>query len=191
MLDVIRSFIAAEISDPRIRQRITEIQNIIRDTRADLRLVQPENIHATIRFLGEISQSVIEQIKDEMALVKFGNFQVTLLGIGAFPNSHRPNVVWVGISQGAEQLKDIHAQLEPRLRAIGIAPDNKGFNPHITIARVKSPKNRDELARTVTEMENTEVGTVNVHKIDLKRSVLTPRGPIYSTIFEKNAESNT
>ncbi len=189
MSETIRSFIAAEISEQQITRRISEIQDLIVATGAYLRAVQPQNVHVTIRFLGEIPAPVVEEVKREMNEIVFNEFQTIMRGVGAFPNLRRPNVVWIGMSEGASELRQIHAQIEPRVRSIGLPSDNKGFNPHITIARVRSGRNTQELSRAISEMETAEVGTMKVSKIALKRSVLTPRGPIYSTLFEKHAVS--
>jgi 2'-5' RNA ligase len=95
-----------------------------------------------------------------------------------------PRVVWAGITEGADQLRSIFNQLEPRLRSLGFAPDPKGFSPHLTIARVKSGRNKAELAQCLTENANYEFGVVHAACLRLKRSDLTPKGPIYSTLKE-------
>ena len=150
--------------------------------------MQPQNIHVTIRFLGEITRPIIEDVQQEMTAVTFRPFEVRLQGVGVFPHLKRPRVVWIGIAQGDKELRDIHSQLEPRLRALGLPADDKGFSPHITIARVRSGRNREELSTAIGEMNQIEIGELAVTKVALKRSVLTPHGPVYSTLYEKHAE---
>jgi 2'-5' RNA ligase len=153
-------------------------------TGADLKLVEPKNIHMTLRFLGNVTPSTIEMIFEEMKKVQFTPFDVRLRGVGAFPNLRYPRVAWAGITQGAGQLRSIFEQLEPKLLGLGFAPDPKGFSPHLTIARVRSGRNHVELAKYLSENENFEFGVINAKCLRLKRSDLTPRGPIYSTLKE-------
>jgi 2'-5' RNA ligase len=125
-----------------------------------------------------------EKTFEEMKKVQFASFDVKLHGVGAFPDLRYPRVLWVGITQGADQLRSIFSQLEHGLRSLGFAPDPKGFSPHLTIARVRSGRNKAELAMVATENANYEFGTIKAQCIRLKKSDLTPKGPIYSTLKE-------
>ncbi len=184
MPETIRSFIAFDIDSDSILKRITNVQNLLNKTGADLKLVKPKNVHITMRFLGNITPNMVEKIFEEMKKVQFTPFDVKICGIGAFPHLRYPRVLWVGITEGADQLRNIFNQLEPRLRSLGFAPDPKGFSPHLTIARVKSGRNKADLVKSVTENTNYEFGIVRADCLRLKRSDLTPKGPIYSTLKE-------
>jgi 2'-5' RNA ligase len=184
MPDSIRSFLAFDIENDTVLNRLAAAQKHLIQTGADLKLVEPQNIHITIRFLGNITQATAEKIFNEMKQVQFTPFNVQIKGIGAFPNPNYPRVVWAGITTGADQLKSVFSQLEPRLRGLGFTPDQKGFSPHLTIARVRSGRNKQQLAQFVTENANYEFGTVNAKCLRLKKSDLTPRGPVYSTLKE-------
>ena len=182
--DKIRSFIAVDLADGKLIQGIVKSQTELALTGADIKIVEPENIHATLRFLGEVSSALLDQVKNELSQIAFPPFVIELRGIGAFPSSHRPNVIWVGITKGEEDLQKIFSQLEPRLRGLGFVSEKRGFSPHITIARVKSGRNREALHSAIVEMSDREFGLMDVQSIKLKKSTLTPKGPIYSTIFE-------
>ncbi|MEM3626503.1 MAG: RNA 2',3'-cyclic phosphodiesterase [Candidatus Bathyarchaeia archaeon] len=184
MTETIRSFIAFDIENELVVKKIKDLQDLLTATGADLKLVEPKNIHITVRFLGNITMNMAEKIFEEMNKVKFTSFNVKIFGVGAFPNLRYPRVLWAGITQGAEQLQNIFNQLEPRLRGLGFTPDPKGFSPHLTIARVKSGRNKAELAKFITENVNYEFGVVKAECLRLKRSDLTPKGPIYSTLKE-------
>ncbi|MFH0849199.1 MAG: RNA 2',3'-cyclic phosphodiesterase [archaeon] len=186
-----RSFVAVEINDQRILDRIIQVQQRLLMTGGDLRVVQPQNIHVTIRFLGEIPASLVDEVRNIMSRVSFKPFHVKLEGVGVFPNERRPNVLWIGITEGVRELREIHSQLESGFRAIGLSPDNKGFSPHITVARVRSRKNQESLSGLVLEMNATEIGAIDVTEFVLKRSVLTPQGPIYSRILAKAANGTS
>jgi 2'-5' RNA ligase len=167
-----------------ILRGITAAQSILAKTGADLKLVEPKNIHITLRFLGNITPNTVERIYAEMTKVQFTAFDVKIRGVGAFPQLRYPRVLWIGITQGADQLRSIFEQLEPRLQTLGFAPDSKGFSPHLTIARVRSGRNREALVKYVNENANLEFGTIRAECLRLKRSDLTPKGPIYSTLKE-------
>jgi 2'-5' RNA ligase len=185
----IRSFIAVDMDDASVISKLVEAQRALRDLGADLKLVEPENIHATVRFLGEVPQSTIELVEEQMNEIKFSPFDAEFVGLGAFPNLRRINVVWVGMRKGHEEVSQIFEQLEPRLRQTGFAPDRKGFSPHVTIARVKTGRKREELAKFVDDMRDTPFGVIHVEELRLKKSVLTPQGPVYSTIHTVRASA--
>jgi len=185
----IRSFVAVDVTDSVVLQKIATCRAELSRTGADLRFVESENIHATLRFLGEVSVSVLDQVKNELAQISFQPFVIELTGVGAFPNPRRPNVVWIGMSRGAEELQWIFSQLEPHLRQLGFPADRKGFSPHITIGRVKSGRNRDALFSSIMGMSDLQFGSMTVGSVKLKKSTLTPKGPIYSTIYELLAKS--
>lgn len=184
MPETIRSFIAFDIEDDAILKRISDVQKMLLETGADLKLVEPKNIHITIRFLGNITSATVEKIGEELKKVQFTPFDIKISGVGAFPNMHYPRVLWAGIIEGTVQLKEIFNQIEPRLRSLGFAPDPKGFSPHLTIARVKSGRNKTELVKCLNQNVNYNFGTVRASCLRLKRSDLTPKGPLYSTLKE-------
>ena len=169
MPEPIRSFLAFDIENDTVLNRLADAQHQLLQTGADVKLVEPQNIHITIRFLGNITLET---------------FNVQIKGLGAFPNPRYPRVVWAGITQGAEQLQSVFSQLEPKLRGLGFTPDTRGFSPHLTIARVRSSRNKQQLAEFLTKNANYEIGPVDARCLRLKKSALTPRGPIYSTLKE-------
>jgi len=183
----IRSFIAVDLDDVSIREKIASVQRGLEGTGAQLKMVEPSIMHLTLRFLGEIPAPVVENVKSVLDSASFRSFPVHFSGLGAFPNLNRINVVWVGMTEGQGQLQDIFRQIEPKLRQLGIPADDKGFNPHLTIARVRSGLNKQALAEYVMNFRDQDFGTMQVNAVRLKRSTLTPKGPIYTTIHEKAA----
>ncbi|UCC57841.1 MAG: RNA 2',3'-cyclic phosphodiesterase [Candidatus Bathyarchaeum sp.] len=184
MSETIRSFFAFDIEDEGVIRRLAEAQGMLANTAADLKRVKPQNIHLTVRFLGNISPPIVDTIYEEMKQVSFSPFEIELRGLGAFPRLSRPRVIWAGIKKGANELVNVFEQLEPRLRGLGFKPDTKGFSPHLTIARVRSGRNKVQLIKLVRELENYDFGAVKAECLRLKKSVLTPRGPIYTTLRE-------
>ncbi len=184
MPEPIRSFLAFDIENDTVLNRLAAVQRLLVQTRADVKLVEPQNIHITVRFLGNLTPAMVEKIFDAMKQVQFAPFNVQMKGLGAFPDLRYPRVVWAGITDGADQLKTVFSQLEPRLRGLGFSPDHKGFSPHLTIARVRSGRNKAQLADFITENANCDFGTIKAQCLRLKKSDLTPKGPIYSTLKE-------
>ena len=188
--ETIRSFIAIDLESQTLNQ-ISALQKTLVDTDADLKLVETKNIHITLRFLGEKPLSLVNRIGEDLNSLQFDPFEVSVHGTGVFPDMRRINVVWVGIEKGVLQLINIHNQIELKLKKLSIRPDDRGFSPHITVARVKSAKNKDKLTETVLNTRDKEFGTFNVDSVKLKKSILTPKGPIYTTLAEAKAKTKT
>ncbi len=184
MSEMIRSFIAFDLDSDFVRKKLMEIQTLLVGTGADLKVVDPQNIHFTMRFLGDVRLEDVEKIYEAMKKALFVPFGVKIQGIGAFPDVRYPRVVWAGITHGANDLRSISSQLEPHLTALGFAPDPKGFSPHLTIVRVRGGKNKAELAKFINEHKDFDFGSIIAACLRLKKSDLTPKGPIYSTLKE-------
>jgi 2'-5' RNA ligase len=184
MSERIRSFLAFDINNESVLQRFSEVQRLLLETGVDLKLVDPKNIHITLRFLGDISLNMIDSILESMAKVSFSAFDCRIHGLGVFPNFNRVSVIWAGIESGVQELKNVFEQLEPELQSLGFKADLKGFSPHLTLARVKSGRNKAELIRLIQELADSNFGVVRADCLRLKKSVLTPKGPIYSTLRE-------
>ena len=184
MSEQIRSFIAFDMQSEQVLSRLAAAQKLLVETGVDLKPVAPQNIHITLRFLGDISPSMVEKVYDAIKNVKFTPFTIQLQGLGVFPSLNYPRVVWAGMTQGAEELKNIFTQLEPQIRALGFAADAYGFSPHLTIARVRSGINKQHLAELVMKKANYEFGIIKADCLRLKRSQLSPKGPTYTTLRE-------
>ncbi len=183
-MESIRSFIAYDLGDHEILSRISDVQRKLEGTGASLKLVNPQNIHVTLRFLGNIQPSMVHKIYGEMEQVDFDSFQVEVCRVGAFPTIRRPRVIWAGIQKNLDKLQAISRQLATRLHALGFPSDSRAFSPHITLARVRSGRNAAELADRITELTDYMFGVLNLECLKLKKSVLTSRGPIYTTLKE-------
>jgi 2'-5' RNA ligase len=184
MSETIRSFIAFDIDNELVVRQLSEVQGMLINTGANLKLVKPQNIHVTMRFLGNITLHMVDSIHEEMKQISFTPFNIELKGLGAFPSLRYARVVWTGIRKGADELVNIFNQLEPRLRKLGFKPDRKGFSPHLTIARVRTGRHKAELVRCVEDLADYEFGVIKADCLRLKKSVLTPKGPIYTTLRE-------
>ena len=176
-----RAFIAVDVEEPSVLDRICEFQALLAGTRASLKLVEKENIHITLWFLGDITPRTAERVGDCLRKLEAEPFTIELTGVGAFPSPGRPRVIWIGVGRGSEELKAIYEQLKECLRKLGFRPEPRGFTPHVTVARVKL--RTPELVRAVMENSTLSFGSFRAEEVRLKKSVLTPRGPIYSTVL--------
>ncbi len=180
----VRCFVAVDIEDPNLLDSMVRAQDLLRGTGADLKMVERENIHLTMRFLGDVREGLLEELRGVVSGIGFDPFLAELRGMGAFPSLRRPRVVWVGLTKGAAELSEIFKRLESGLTGLGFRPEGRGFSPHITLARVRSERNRERLAEQVMIKSDEGFGEFTLNYIRLKKSVLTPKGPIYSTIAQ-------
>jgi len=181
---VLRAFIAVDI-EGELSEKLARLAESLKSTGADVKLVEKENFHITIRFLGNVPEESIDVIEKIMrdAVREVKPHKLKLRGVGAFPSPERPRVVWVGV-EGDEELRKIFERIERELRRLGFKPETKGFTAHVTLARVRSGRGREALVKWINDMKDVELGELEVKSIRLKKSTLTPRGPIYETLRE-------
>ncbi len=184
-----RSFLSYDIEEPAVLAKVRNFQSGLGSIGADLKLVRPEILHFTIRFLGEIT----EQEKERIIQTLEGNvppldLEVRFKGIGTFPNDKRISVIWIGSDESSakkfeEQARIINTRLEEQLQTLPREKEDR-FNPHVTIARVKTGRNKEELARFLQLHKDEDFGSAKIRKLKLKLSDLTPEGPRYSDLHE-------
>ncbi|HII68105.1 MAG TPA: RNA 2',3'-cyclic phosphodiesterase [Thermococcaceae archaeon] len=177
-----RAFIAIEINDE-VRKKLVEIQEKIDRTKsAKIKFVEPENLHITLKFLGEITEEQAEDIKRilESIAKKRKKHEVDAKGIGVFPNYNYVRVIWAGVDND-EEIKKMAEEIDNALFKLGFKRE-KNFVSHITIGRVKFVKDKVGLMLALKELSNEEFGKFKVEAIELKKSTLTPKGPIYETL---------
>jgi 2'-5' RNA ligase len=182
-LDKVRAFIAVEL-DSQLLPKVLELQREILSVGADIKAVEPENIHFTLKFLGEIPQTTVDEVTSSMNKLNFNSFAVELRGIGCFPNMRNPRVIWIGVSTGEDAFGRLSRQLEDHLRGNNLKSEGERFTAHLTIGRVRSGRNKAAVIKKVGELLNAEVGRMTVRSVKLKKSTLTSRGPIYTTLSE-------
>jgi 2'-5' RNA ligase len=170
-----RTFIAVDLESNEVKKEISNIQQSINKSGADLKLVSPENLHFTLRFLGEITEKEFEMIRELLKQIEFPSFKISYRGLGVFPNERRISVIWIGVDQGREELIK-------KLLTLNFRPDKK-FLPHLTISRVRSGRNKEELIRSIEPHMQDELGDDIVSSIRIKKSDLTPKGPVYTDMF--------
>lgn len=183
---LVRCFIAVDVYDQALKERILEVQRRLESLDAKFTFVEPEKMHITLKFLGEISDLKIREIRESLGDLRFPPFNLGLKGMGVFPNPNRPRVIWIGVSEGADEISRLAEMVDDSLGRLGFPREAKGFKPHLTIARVKRSGGA-ALAEILREYSLREFGASKVESIKLKESTLTPKGPIYTTLHEWKA----
>ena len=178
----IRSFIAVDIEDDAIIHKIREIQDSLASANADIKFVEPQNLHYTLKFLGDVDEGVIEDIIEELKKINIPKFNMKIEKLGAFPTISRIRVIWVGASIGSEKMISLNSEIESHLEKFRFKKENRGFTPHLTIGRVRSGRNKNKLIAMIQNLKDVEIGQINVTCFKLKKSTLTPKGPIYETL---------
>ena len=180
---MIRSFLAIELPKP-ILGKIEEVQGDLRSTHADVRWVSPEKIHVTLKFFGNIEESRIDLIfkSIEEPMRDALPFSVRVRGAGAFPSLKNPRVIWMGLADGKEMLISLQKQIEDRLAKIGFEPEDRPFQPHLTLGRMKSSRGKEELVRRMEKYTEEEFGAFQVERVVLFKSDLRPSGPVYTLL---------
>ncbi|MDA4116934.1 MAG: RNA 2',3'-cyclic phosphodiesterase [Thaumarchaeota archaeon] len=178
-----RAFLAFETS-PTVIDNLLAVEEELRKTKADVKLVDRENLHFTVKFLGEIPENVVAEIDKRIGGLALAKMEVGVRGLGAFPDTRRPRVVWAGVSRQDEPAASKSAQeVIDALRGVG-EEDERRYHPHITVARVRSPRNQEELVKVIRDYSDSDFGRTTITALKLKSSTLTPNGPIYRDVRE-------
>ena len=182
---MIRSFLAIELPEA-IRKRIEEIQADLRSTNSDVRWVSPEKIHLTLKFFGNIEESRVDAITKSTEPLVGGtpHFSLEVRGMGAFPNIRNPRVIWMGLIDEKQVLVPLQEQLESTLETIGFQVEDRLFRPHLTLGRMNSARGKDDLTGRIQKHKEEKFGDVEVKRLVLFKSDLTPTGPIYTPLEE-------
>lgn len=181
----VRAFLAIDLDDD-LKPKINKIIRQFKKTDARIKYVELANLHLTLKFFGDIDTNGLDLLKDAIArtVSDYEPFNIKIKGCGAFPNTNRIKVIWVGIDDDAV-IKDLHSRLDKEFVKLGFDKDKK-FSTHLTIGRMKTAKNKNQVKSTIEEFSEFEIGEMEVSRISLKKSTLTPHGPIYDDleIFE-------
>jgi RNA 2',3'-cyclic 3'-phosphodiesterase len=178
---MIRTFVAVNL-DQAIRDRIGEAEKDF--SMKGLKLVDPALIHVTMKFLGNVEENRIDEIADALKKVKVPPFTAHIRSIGGFPNARSPRVIWIGAEPG-ENFTEMNRQVEDVLAGIGFEREGR-FKPHVTIGRVKfsDPMQKQRLPQLFEKYSDFDAGTMQVDRMHLMKSTLSPKGPKYEALRE-------
>lgn len=176
---MLRTFLAIPVpATAELQQALQSLAGLGRAVRA----VKPETLHVTLKFLGDTPEEQVPAIAGaaDAVAARFSRFTLRLVGLGAFPPERRPSVVWVGIHD-AEPLCRLATELDAAMQPLGFSPEDRPFQPHLTLARVKArpPK---ELAGLLRDHAATNFGIAEITAVEFLQSELLPAGPRYTIL---------
>ena len=180
----LRTFIAVSI-DKTIRDHAVALQESLGRSGADVKWVEPENLHVTLLFLGEVEDralpAVCRVVSDVTA--ERAPFEMSVERAGCFPNPRRPRTLWVGVGDGLQELVALHDALEQPLLDLGCyRREERQYTPHLTLGRVKGDSGADQLASALARRADWQGGRVRVGEVLVMSSELRPEGPTYTIL---------
>ncbi len=187
-MSVIRAFIAFDLT-PEILRRLGQISTQFQDrlNGIPVRWVPVENIHLTLKFLGDVSIANLDMLKRVLQTEAGGHrgFEISVGGGGAFPNTRRPRVIWVGV-ESPPDLFSVQAGIENQMARLGYAREERPFSAHLTLGRVSRNVEPDDVRQIGVMLETTKIGFLGaalMREVHLYKSDLRPDGAIYSRLF--------
>lgn len=188
MAEMIRAFIAIELTDD-FKGVLLEVgrQLEARIAPGTVRWVKPKAMHLTLVFLGDTPAVKLEAIHQAItaAAAPIPPISLTATGLGCFPNTRRPRVVWVGVGEPAAHLQQLKRALDRQLEPLAYRPERRSFSPHLTLGRVHKRARREDaalLGEVVESATLTDAGAMTAQQVHLIRSDLRPAGPIYTVL---------
>lgn len=178
-----RIFIAVDLTDE-LRKELGALIRPLRGFGADIRWTPEENMHLTLKFLGDTPESRIQEVGEALEAVAADqeSFRLVFGGLGAFPDTRNPRILWVGLAAGQEEMARLALAVETRMVRLGFAKEERPFSPHLTLGRVRSPKNLESFLRAFQETKYHSDLSVMVDHLTLYQSTLTPEGSVYRAL---------
>ena len=180
----LRCFIAIEIPDT-VKKEIGEAADMLRKYDADIKWVNAQNLHITLKFLGNTPEEAVPEISESLlsAVSPFRPFYIKISGTGVFPSRKSPRVIWIGVENG-ESLPRLAADIDRSLSLLGYKKEEREFRPHLTLGRVRSRKGMVSIVNELDSLKEKEFGIFTIDRIKLMRSELKPKGPEYTCLRE-------
>ncbi len=168
------------------KKKLSGIQLKLKNISCDAKWVEEENLHFTMKFLGNVEVSAVPALVDAVkaALAGVPAFTIRPLGMGFFSGAARPRVLWVGLQGEMGRLQKIYEQINRAHLPLGFPQEKRPFSPHLTLARLRSGKGSETLVMKVNEMspDIEQIGSLKIRSVDLMQSELNRRGPIYTPL---------
>jgi len=179
----VRTFIAVDVGKA-IRHRLVGLQETLAEAGTAIKWVEPENLHVTLLFLGEVDErevpGVCKLVAQETA--RHADFTMSVETVGCFPHARRPRILWAGVGHGTQELCALHDGLEPPLEELGYRREERRYTPHITLGRVTSDRATSALVQALAGQAGWKGGEIEVADLQVMSSQLTPKGPVYTVM---------
>jgi 2'-5' RNA ligase len=179
-----RTFIGVALNDA-TRHKLVRLQQQFSQSGSKVKWVEPENLHVTMLFLGEVdAREVLDVCKAVgRVTIKLPAFSMSVAGVGGFPNLRRPRTLWIGIDEGAQELIRLHDDMEGELLKLGCyRREDRQYTPHVTLGRVRGDDLTPELRDALAQHADWRAGTMNVNDVHVLSSELTAEGPVYTVL---------
>ena len=184
-MNKIRTFVAVDVNES-VRRRATRLIEQLAANAGNVKWVEPQNMHLTLQFLGEVPQTDVHEVclAVQRAVVGCVPFAMSLLGAGAFPHAGRPSTIWIGVDQGAQQLKTIQRRIQQALKPLGFPPERRAYHPHLTIGRIRRGRvsGGSLLAQVLRDQQSFDAGRSTVDQVIVYASYLEHTGPSYQAM---------
>jgi len=177
-----RCFIAIDINKD-VKTKISGLQEILKGCNADVRWVRPENIHLTLKFLGNVEEHRLDNVRARLEDIcpRYSSFTLMAKGMGLFPDKRRPRVIWVDVN-GNGNLRGLQSDIEGAMATMGFKKEERAFTPHLTIGRFRSRTGIDALYDKMQLYRDESFGVIDVRSVLLMESRLRPSGAEYRKI---------
>ena len=174
-----RLFIAIDLPEE-IKQSLADIKDSFDKDTGKIRWITKENLHITLKFLGEMNKDKQEEVTKILNKITFSPFTLHFSSFGVFPNSDKIRIFWTGL-EPKDKLFDLHKIIDTSLSEH--FPPNQNFLAHVTLARIKSLKDKETFLETIHKLKPPSLKTdINIKQFHLYESVLTPGGPVYTKL---------
>jgi RNA 2',3'-cyclic 3'-phosphodiesterase len=187
-MSTLRTFIAIEL-DEELKDNLARLQNRLRAEMSprSVRWVRPEGIHLTLKFLGDTTAEQVEEVKEALARAAVGSGPITFSvgGVGCFPNTRRPRVVWVGLHEPAGALARLRDAVEGQVAPLGFPTEKRPFSPHLTLGRVQRHASKSEVQEVGNVVATSGIGDIDemtATAVAYIQSELKPSGAVYTTL---------
>lgn len=186
---MIRLFIALELSE-RQRHEIVNLQNELKQWVNNVRWVKIEGLHLTLKFIGETEENNIESIKKAIDRVSLSHepFEVDFSGLGVFPSLSKAKVLWLAVNKGKDMLINLAENLDSELTEEGFKPEKRGYQPHLTLGRIRQPIEESIINNLMKSNEVTRIAPTEICDVTLFESNLTRQGPLYKVVYKKRLD---
>ncbi len=186
-----RLFLALDLP-PEARAAAAEVGRELKASGADVKWVPPQNLHVTLKFLGEAGEGLLEPITQGMQAACAGHraLELGLAGVGAFPGRGRPQVVWLGLSGALAELAELAAAMEERMEPLGFKPERRPFAAHLTLGRLRrgrrggKPAPPAAMSRAIAALAGWRGPQFSGQRVVLMKSELTPAGARYQPLYQ-------
>lgn len=199
MAELIRTFIAIELEEAqhralrdvqtRLKRELATAKTAGSSAARDVRWVAPDNIHLTLKFLGDVDAAIMPSLQQAIADACAGiaPFSLNIAGAGAFPNTRRPNVIWVGVGGEVDRATELAQRIDEACAALSFACEERPFSPHLTLGRVKRdarPSDRQFIGEMIANAQVDHLGELPVEHVSMMKSELHPSGSVYTRLAE-------